>query len=131
MKILIVILSLAFFVSVRAEERYREPFESMLPVLERVGPRQRLRLDIDEIIELPVQVVVEGTLWGIERPQAVINGKVYFVGDTINGTDVVVYDVKESIVFLSYRHKIFEKKVGAVETPEREEEHERIIERFR
>ncbi len=111
MKKILVILSLFTFFSVWAQEGHRDPFESILPKEEIDEDIDRPRRIVEEEIRLPELVAVQGVLWGTLNPQAVIGGKVYSVGDKIEGVDAVIVRIQENVVFISYAGRIFRETV--------------------
>ncbi len=85
---------------------YKDPFESLLPKeVDESGAAGKLSGQA----ELgPPDITIEGILWGTDEPQAIIDGDVYSVGDTLQGVEAKVFKIKENIVFISYGEKIYE-----------------------
>jgi len=68
----------------------RDPLVSLLPSEHSLEAGTQRAHDPEQEPSSPSpQVVVQGLIWGGERPQAVINGEVYDVGDTIEGARIV------------------------------------------
>ncbi|MCF7874149.1 MAG: hypothetical protein K9L84_05100 [Candidatus Omnitrophica bacterium] len=107
------LLFMVLTISVWAQSEHKNPFESGLPQeesreVEEAGLFQDRE---EEIVNLPGEIVIEGVLWGSDKPQAIINGEVYSKGDSLkNNRSVSIFNIKNNIVFLSYQDKIFKKK---------------------
>lgn len=74
----------------------RDPFKSVLP-----APPSTLRVDSrgsvvaaprKEVPSVPPELLVQGLVWGGARPKAIIRGKVYGVGDMVEGVNIVAID---------------------------------------
>ena len=84
----------------------RDPFTSALP-----EPKQEAPAPVEVAQEpepAPVSVdflTVEGIVWGAERPQAVINGRLVAAGGVIQ--DAAVVQIDETGVLVRYRGKEF------------------------
>ena len=91
-----------------AEEDYRDPFESLIP-MEVEGEQEGLTPEKKEA-SLP-SLNVQGVLWGTDSPQTIIEGEVYKVGDEIEGVkNAQVFRIEKNTVFISYKNKIYELK---------------------
>lgn len=102
MKIFLLLISLIFLFPGLLAAGYRDPFESVLPKEEPRAARRE-----PERRELPDWVVVEGVIWGSERPQVIISGQVYSVGDSIRNLDAAVTEIKKNVVFIAYDDRVF------------------------
>ncbi len=73
---------------------YKDPFELPLPLrVPIVPPEKELPVGIEPEAEVGLPALrVEGMIWGSERPQAIIDGEVYDVGDVVE-----VYDVGDVV----------------------------------
>lgn len=92
---------------------YRDPFRPSLP--DKVALPVAVKPLVVEEKVLPDSIRVEGVLWGSENPQAIINGRVYFVGDQIEATGATISQIEGNIVFISYMGKIFTRTVQSRE----------------
>lgn len=91
-----------------AQEIQIDPFESVLPKEEKgTVKKKRTR---KEVRNLPEWIIVEGVLWGNRKPQVIISGEVYKVGDKIKGLDADIFKIQKNNVFISYSGKIFKEK---------------------
>jgi len=84
-------------------DQLRDPFKSYLAVEGRTtsapgGPAQG-ELDLSKF-------TVQGIIWGGKMPQAIINNKVYNVGDSIDGA--VIVSIDKSGITLSFGEKIYD-----------------------
>jgi hypothetical protein len=73
----------------------RDPLENLFPKPEQ--PKEAIPEVESEVVEenLPPKIpplLVEGMIWGGNRPQAIINSKVYDVGDMVEGGKIVSID---------------------------------------
>jgi hypothetical protein len=71
----------------------RDPFLSWLPSADgkpvtRGGERPATEASSAPVTSAPSGVKIEGVIWGGPRPQAVIDGKVYDVGDVVQGARI-------------------------------------------
>jgi len=82
---------------------YKDPFE--LPLALRVPivpPEKELPVGIEPEAEVGLQALrVEGMIWGSARPQAIIDGEVYDIGDVVEEAEIIGID-REGIT-LFYR----------------------------
>jgi hypothetical protein len=76
-------------------DKYRDPFKSYLPEMEipKAAPFQLNKLN------------VTGIIWGTDLPLAIINGKVYKVGDEILGAKILGIDKRG--VLLDYKGETY------------------------
>ncbi len=86
----------------------RDPFRSLLPAekKERVTVSEINNPHQEETVSLKIDL--QGVFWGVERPQAIINGKVYNVGDKLpdyDGAEIV--KIEKDSVSISYKDKVF------------------------
>ena len=105
-KINLVLLSLVLFTgicTVYAEFKYtgdelRDPFKSYLPETE-VG---RSRAVVSRQLG---KLHLRGVIWGGNLPLAIINDKVYRVGDSISGMKII--DINKTGVLLQYKEETY------------------------
>ncbi len=73
---------------------YRDPFELPLALRAPIVPsEEELPAGVEPEAEVGLPAIrVEGMIWGSERPQAIIDGEVYDVGDVVE-----VYDVGDVV----------------------------------
>jgi hypothetical protein len=73
--------------------RFRDPFKTYLikeepkPVLEESVEVPKPQFDFSKIS-------IQGIVWGVDHPQAIINDRVFTVGDTIEGAQILSIDKK-------------------------------------
>lgn len=98
------------FVSVYAD--VRDPFQSYLPAQKevRVDPPD-LSLPVQNSVS-PLDVVLEGVLWGIDNPQAIIDGEVYKEGETIRNKDAVLYKIERNKAIIIYYGQPYKIGIG-------------------
>lgn len=111
MKIIKILIILVFILLPSwsySKSLYRNPFASLLPT-ERIKPVGK-----KEGVELP-PLSIEGVLWGSDRPQTIIDGEVYSVGDKLKGLEAKVFRIEKNVVFISYGDKIYEEKISKKE----------------
>lgn len=71
-------------------EDFRDPLVSLLP-----NPKQDSRAALateEQAVKPPPtapMLMIQGMLWGGQRPQVLIDGKLYEVGDTVQGSQIV------------------------------------------
>lgn len=85
------------------DEGLRDPFISLLP--KKDIPIETIPISIGNTeVDVPV-ISIQGMVWGVDRPQAIIDNKVYDIGDEIKGAKIMDIS-KEGVKFL-YQDKIF------------------------
>lgn len=77
-------------------EQFRDPFESYLPEVD---------LEKSLIAQEFEKLKLTGIIWGSDMPLAIINDKVYKIGDSILGAKIVEIDKKG--VLLDYKGKTY------------------------
>ena len=100
------------------EEEYtaqglRDPFSSLIPE------------EVIEIEEIPISELrvflpefnIEGLVWGTPHPQAIIEGKVVKIGDTIEGAKII--SISKSGIEIIYEGRIFSFPPPGLERKER------------
>ncbi len=112
MKFIIVILVSALLLGpVYSQTGYKDPFEPLIKEETDEKGRSTKETIIEEPKELPASMVVEGVLWGTDKPLAIINGEVYKVGDTIKGVGARIFKIEDNSVYIGYGEKIYKMKV--------------------
>ena len=106
------------FAQGQANETYRSPFDSVIPE-EKPDSPGTLPQQREEAIA-PPKVTVEGIIWGVDTPQAIIDGEVYKAGDTLKGAEAKVFKIEKNAVFLEYKGKIFETGIQKGTTEQKE-----------
>jgi hypothetical protein len=84
-------------------EKFRDPFESQLPV-DATLPKPVEQNKTEEAIILP-QFNVEGVIWGTEMPLVIIEGSVLKTGDFIKEAQII--DIKKDRVEVLYQGRTF------------------------
>ncbi len=106
-KITVLLVVICFNLSVWAQDAYRDPFIPLLP-----GEEPTTTVAGKEAL-IPPDIVIEGILWGSTRPQAIIDGDVYGVGDDLMTINAKVLRIEPDGVVISYEgviHKMSVKK---------------------
>ncbi|MDP8252839.1 MAG: hypothetical protein P9X27_00345 [Candidatus Kaelpia aquatica] len=106
MKILMIIIAVILLVSIQvyASEieysggNFRDPFKSYLPESNLLRPTSSTVKGLS-------QLQLSGIMWGEGMPLAIINGKVYKIGDAILGTKII--EINKQGVLLKYREESF------------------------
>jgi hypothetical protein len=62
---------------------------------------------VENKVQLP-KLTIQGMVWNTKRPQAIIDGQVFKIGDTVKEAEIIGID-REGVKFL-YKDKIFIKK---------------------
>lgn len=76
------------------------------------GPfdKEKEKLEVDESITLPA-LTFQGMVWNSQRPQAIIDNKVYDIGDSIvlgqDQDEIKVKDIAKNGMILEYKRKEF------------------------
>lgn len=116
MKILLFMLSFFLFSQILAVSADRDPFEPGLPKEEEVReedlPDPELVRPDPTPVSLPIALSVEGLLWGSDKPQAVINGRVYLLGDKLKEVDAEIIEIDNEGVSIRYKGEIFRKSIN-------------------
>lgn len=109
MKVKGIIISVIFFNILSgysgAQEK-TDPFDSLLPT--KSAPDKPN--DQPKVVQPPA-ISIEGALWDTEMPQAIIDGDVYKVGETLKNVDAKVYKIEKNRVFIFYEGRLYEMKV--------------------
>jgi len=101
-KIAFLLLFLLLPILLYSADDYRNPFESLLP--KEVARGRRFQ---EAGVSEPLEVVIQGVLWGSLSPQAIIDGDVYKVGDKLKSLkDASVLRITDNVVFITYGDKI-------------------------
>ncbi len=87
----------------------KNPFRDRLGVGEK--PEQGVQGAIEEktVAEeevKPPPLQIQGTIWDSDLPQAIINNKVFKIGDTIDGVQIV--EIKKSGITILFKNKTFD-----------------------
>ena len=86
---------------------YRDPFE-LPPALRApiVPPEGELPAGVEPEAEVRLPALrVDGMIWGSERPQAIIDGEVYDIGDVVKDAEIIGVD-REGVAFF-YKDRKF------------------------
>jgi hypothetical protein len=86
------------------EAGVRDPFVSLLPAKRDVVRTVSTGKTELQPTALPT-LSVQGLIWGSNKPQAIINNKVFNIGDQIEGAKII--EISKDGVKLSYQDKIF------------------------
>ena len=105
-KITIILVFLVSLTMSTYAQFYRDPFESLLPREGVIGPNGMSSKEV-----IAPNIVIEGVMWGADKPRTIIDGGVYKVGDVIAGTTAKVFKIKKNVIFISYSQRIFEMRV--------------------
>ena len=89
-----------------AAQEKSDPFDSLLPTKDSPGNTS----EQPKVVQPPA-ISIEGALWDTEMPQAIIDGDVYKVGDTLKNIDAKVYKIEKNRVFIFYEGRLYEMKV--------------------
>ncbi len=85
--------------------KLRDPFKTYLVKEEpRPLPQEELNLALP-VLDLN-QFQVQGMIWGVKIPQAIINNKVLTIGDSIEGAEIL--SIEKKGITLSYGGSIFD-----------------------
>jgi type II secretory pathway component PulC len=90
----------------------RDPFDSLLPAPPTVVPNNQPIIRNNFIqpaanpVAKPLNLSVEGILWGTDKPSAIINGVVYKIGDTLKDIDVKLYDIQKNKILIIYEGRL-------------------------
>ena len=105
MKRLIFILILVSL-SLTAWAQQRDPFESILP---KEDIRLKKAEDSAKAKVSAPKLTVEGILWGTDKPQAIINGDVYGVGEVIKGMpQTKIHKIEKGSVVIIHEGMVFQ-----------------------
>lgn len=86
------------------DENVRDPFVSQLPKKEKVEVKP-VEVRGQEINVSPPSFSVQGLVWGSLRPQAIIDNKIFNLGDEVSGAKII--DISREGVKVVYQSKIF------------------------
>jgi len=106
---ILILVFLGFLNFSYSENRYKNPFESLLPQ-EVKEEEEKQKEIIGEIEEAFPDMIVQGILRGGNFPQVIINGEVYKVGDRLKNIDAKVFKIEKGVVFIFYGEKIYRVK---------------------
>lgn len=109
MRIIIVLAVLFFLTEVYSQDgHFENPFESLLPVKRSAEGEEEL----DEGEKIPsLAVKINGILWGVDVPRAIIDNDIYKAGDKLKDEEAQVLRIEKSTVFILYGEKVYELKV--------------------
>lgn len=85
------------------EKNFRDPFVSLLPSKEIIYQAKPAKTEPGQPT-LP-DFSVQGLIWGTGKPQAIINNKVYNIGEQVEGAKII--EISRDGVKVSYQDKIF------------------------
>jgi len=86
----------------------RNPFEPFLPQERREERVQPESVPVSFTPSFELSFAVQGILWGTDNPQAIIDSKVYGVGDRIKGSDAIIQRIEDGIIFIYFQGRIYE-----------------------
>ena len=66
---------------------------------------------VNEVVALP-PLTVAGILWGTDKPMAIINNKVYGVGETIDESGAKIHKIEKNVVTIIYKMQTFDLTTG-------------------
>ena len=102
-----IIFGISMLPFVLSAQEDSDPFESTLPKTDSstgpTTPNKPLA---------PPPITVEGALWDTDSPQAIIDGEVYKVGDTLKNVDGKIYKIEKNTVSVFYEGKLYDIKVS-------------------
>jgi len=92
-------------ITVRPEVEYksnqlRDPFQTYIIKEKKVQAQVQDSGSLAQTTIDPNKLKVQGIIWGTKMPQAIINDKVYIVGDLIEGAEILSID-KQGIKLIS------------------------------
>lgn len=89
-----------------ASGKLRDPFRSYLRKEESKQSVAQAELDLTKP-ELDLsKLKVQGIIWGVKTPQAIINDKVWVIGDLIEGAKII--SIEKKVVSLGFNGEIFD-----------------------
>ncbi len=92
---------------------YRDPFElppALRPPI--VPSEEELPAGVEPEAEVrPPSIRVEGVIWGSARPQAIIDGEVYDIGDVVKEAEIIGIDREGVTLFYKDRKFILRPKI--------------------
>jgi len=101
------IIILAFFLFFSGPFSWADnPFQSKLPVQRKKENNQIIRNRAVDTSALN-QMKIEGVFWGINKPQAIINGEIYRIGDKIESIGAEIINIKDGIIQVIYKKRVF------------------------
>ena len=71
----------------KSQESVSVDIEPIDPSLQTSEPSEPIEIEVEEIIPLP-DVKISGIIWNSDRPQAIINGRIVDIGDSILGIQI-------------------------------------------
>lgn len=102
--IIVMSLILGCIGNIYAQQEIKDdPFESLLPIQQ---PKEGAQTQ--QVTQTAPAISIEGVLWDSDKPQAIIDGDVYKVGDTLKRTDAKIYKIEKNKVSIFYGGRLFE-----------------------
>ena len=98
---------------------YRDPFELPLALKSPIAPSE---VELPAGVELEAFFRVEGMIWGSARPQVIIDGEVYDVGDVVKEAEIIGIDREGVVLFYKDRKFILRPKIERRQIGEDENE---------
>ena len=92
---------------------YNDPFKSLLP-----EPKPEVYPGIGQVEQTKVEppsITISGILWGTDMPEAIIDGEVYKVGDTLKNVDARLYKIENNKLFVFYEGMLHEMQINKPE----------------
>jgi len=96
---------------------YKDPFELPLPLRVPIVPsevpsEEELPAGVEPEAEVrPPSLRVDGIIWGSARPQAIIDGKVYDIGDVVKDAEIIGINREGITLFYKDRKFILRPKI--------------------
>lgn len=116
-KLAMVLLSFFLAGAVYPQRSWRsDPFDPMFPKIEMLEEQlPQIESPELEIGPLP-DLTIEGIIWGVDVPHAIINGEVYKEGDSIEGEDIKINKIERGKVLVDYSGKTYINRIKKRET---------------
>ena len=107
MKRLVFFISLIILIGIINLYAFRDPFQSWLPKKVK-KPEETFEKEEEPVSSEELRLEVEGMVWDTPHPQAIINGKIYNIGDKIQGGEIIDIDKRGVSILYKGRNFVFE-----------------------
>ena len=107
----LVIVLIFWGASFAQDGSYKDPFKFLLPVEVEEGEPSTIEEESMHDDSLP-DLTLEGVIWEVAKPRAIIDGEIYKSGDKIKDIDAYVSAIDKGVVFISYGERTFKVKVS-------------------